>query len=230
MKINVVVAVLLLCTFVLGQHQSLKGQQKEQAVKEASLRRELLAMVNEDQQVRVAMLKALGEKGIALEDGKAITDPALLKIVLEQIGKMAAVDQKNRARLKEVVDKHGWPGKSLVGKDGAHAAWLLVQHADGDLAFQKRHLELMKAAPKGDVEAENIAYLTDRVLVAEKKKQIYGTQIQAQGGAFKPYPIEDEASVDKRRGEVGLPPLAEYLKTAQTEFDRLSKKKSEKKQ
>ena len=29
---------------------------------------------------------------------------------------------------------------------------------------------------------------------------------------MEPYPIEDEANVDQRRKEVGLPPLAEYRK------------------
>jgi Family of unknown function (DUF6624) len=230
MNMKVVVPVfLLLGSFVQGQDPDKKGQDKEPAAKEPSLRQELLAMEKEDQQVRASLLKALGEKGVSPGDAKPITDPALLKIFLEQTGKMAAVDQKNRARLKEIVDKHGWPGKSLVGKDGAHVAWLLVQHADGELAFQKRCLELMKAAPKRDVEPADIAYLTDRVLVAEKKKQVYGTQLQGQGGTFTPHPIEDAANVDKRRAEVGLTPLAEYLKTAQAGYDKLSGKKSDKK-
>jgi hypothetical protein len=218
----------LLASSVQGQDPDKRGQDKQPAAKHPSLRQELLAMEKEDQQVRAAVLKALGEKGISPGDGQPITDPALLKIFLEQSGKMAAVDQKNRARLKVVVDRHGWPGKSLVGRDGAHAAWLLVQHADGDLAFQKRCLELMKAAPEGDVEPKDIAYLADRVLVADKKKQVYGTQLQGQAGTFKPHPIEDEANVDRRRAEVELPPLADYLKTAQAEYDKLSGKNSEK--
>ena len=58
--------------------------------------------------------------------------------------------------------------------------------------------------------------LLDRVLVGEGKPQVYGTQ----GKRFEDWkgkepelePIEDEANVDKRRAEVGLPPLAEYVK------------------
>jgi hypothetical protein len=114
----------------------------------------------------------------------------------------------------------------MAGMDGAHAAWLLVQHADADLAFQKRNLELMKAAPKSEVEAMDIAYLTDRVLVAEKKKQVYGTQLVRQGDKYLPKPIQDADNVDKRRADVGLPPLADYLKTAQAEYDKLLGKKN----
>jgi hypothetical protein len=219
---------LLLTASAHGQDSDKNGPVQETAAKEPALRKELLAMEKEDQDIRVAVIQALGEKGISLGDDKPITDPALLKIFLEQSGKMAAADQKSRDRLQRIVDKHGWPGRSLVGKDGAHAAWLLAQHADADLAFQKRCLGLMKAAPHGEVEPRDIAYLTDRVLVGEKKKQLYGTQLLRQGGKFVAQPIEDEANADKRRADVGLPPLAEYLKTAQAEYDKVLEKKSEK--
>jgi hypothetical protein len=222
------VVLLMLATSAQGREPDKQRQDKEPAAHQPSLRRELLAMEKEDQQVRTSVLKALGEKGISLGNNQPITDPALLKVFLEQTQKMAAVDQKNRARLKEMVEKHGWPGKALVGKDGAHAAWLLVQHADGDLDFQKRCLKLMKAAPPGDVEAQDIAYLTDRTLVAQKKKQVYGTQLLQQGSTFKPQPIQDEANVDKRRAEVGLPPLAEYLKSTQAYYEQLSGKRGAK--
>jgi hypothetical protein len=48
--------------------------------------------------------------------------------------------------------------------------------------------------------------------VGEGKKQVYGTQCKLENGEAIPEPIEDEANVDKRRAEVGLQPLAEYLK------------------
>jgi hypothetical protein len=40
------------------------------------------------------------------------------------------VGARNLARLKEIVEQHGWPTISLVGVDGAAAAFLLAQHAD----------------------------------------------------------------------------------------------------
>jgi len=63
-----------------------------------------------------------------------------------------ASDRKTTARMKEIVAKHGWPGKRLIGEDGANAAWLLVQHADANLVFQKQCLALMKPlVDAGDV-------------------------------------------------------------------------------
>jgi hypothetical protein len=125
---------------------------------------------------------------------------------------MMRVDAKHTARMKEVIDKYGWPGKRMVGEDGAFAAWLLVQHADADPAFQKRCLELMQAAPEGEVTKSNVAYLVDRVRVNSGEKQLYGTQFWTVDGELKPRPIEDEANLDKRRAEAGLGTMAEYTK------------------
>ena len=122
------------------------------------------------------------------------------------------VDAKNTARMKEIIAAHGWPGVKLVGSDGASAAWLLVQHADADREFQKQCLERMKkAVEQGDASGRELAYLTDRVLLAEGKKQVYGTQFMTgPDGQTTMRPCEDEANLDQRRASVGLEPIAEY--------------------
>jgi hypothetical protein len=192
----------------------------DEDVKEPVLREELISMVKDDQQLRVDVLKEWAEKGISPLTNKVVTDPALLKLVEQGTRKMAAMDKKTRTRLGEVVKKYGWPGKTLVGPDGAHAAWLMLQHMDNDRPFQKRCLKLMKEAPKGEVEPADIAFLTDRLLIAENKKQIYGTQLIGENGVFRPQPIQDEENVDKRRAEVGLVPMKEYLKQAVAEYEK----------
>ena len=216
---------LLFAAFAHGQDENKKGQDRGAALKEPAIREELLAMEKEDVEIRNSVIKELGEKSIPFGGSGPISDPAMVKAFLEPTRKMNEVDQKHRKRLKEIVKKYGWPGKSLAGTDGAHAAWLMVQHAERYLAFQKRCLKLMKSAPKGEVELQDIAYLTDRLLVAEKKKQLYGTQLQVKGSAFKPRPIEDEPNVDKRRAEMGMSSLAEYLEIAQAEYDKSAGKR-----
>jgi len=136
---------------------------------------------------------------------------ALEQLAGPQLEAMAQVDAENRDWLKKTVGKKGWPGKTLVGPDGAQAAFLLVQHADKDLPFQKRCLKLMQRAPKGDVAPTSVAYLTDRVRLAEGKKQLYGTQVERQDGRWQVRPVEDPAKLDERRQSVGLPPIADYL-------------------
>jgi hypothetical protein len=197
--------------------------------KEPALQEELVTMVKEDQKLRVDVLKEWAEKGISPLTNKVVTDPALLKLVEQGTRKMAAMDKKTRTRLGEIVKKHGWPGKSLVGQDGAHAAWLMLQHMDNDRPFQKRCLKLMKELRKGEVEPADIAFLTDRLLIADRKKQLYGTQLIGENGVFKPQPIEDEDNVDKRRADVGLVPMKEYLKQAVAEYEKAVGKPPEKK-
>ena len=132
----------------------------------------------------------------------------------ELASQIMEVTQKNTARMHQIVDAYGWPGKTLVGEDGANDAWLLVQHADEDREFQKRCLELMAAAGPKEVSQGSFAYLVDRVRVGEGRPQVYGTQFWTdESGQFGPRPIEDEALVDERRAGVGLGPLAEYRKT-----------------
>jgi tetratricopeptide (TPR) repeat protein len=171
------------------------------ALKEPKLARELNQRMQEDQIARrkIEPLMKNGQ-GMAMEP----------KLVRE----IERIDTENTAWLKDVVDKHGWPGKSLVGEQSAQAAWLLVQHADRDPAFQRRCLDLIVAAhKKGETTGQQVAYLTDRVLLKEGKKQLYGTQFSTINGELKPQPIEDEANVDVRRKEMGLGTLADYAKS-----------------
>jgi len=124
---------------------------------------------------------------------------------------VSAIDAENLAWLAGVVADVGWPGKSMVGDDGAHAAWLLAQHADGDPAFQRVCLDLLAAATvRGDAAPRELAYLTDRVLLAEGQPQLYGTQCIGRDGQWVPRRLRDPGTVDDRRAAMSLPPLADY--------------------
>ncbi|HEY3894324.1 MAG TPA: DUF6624 domain-containing protein, partial [Pseudonocardiaceae bacterium] len=125
---------------------------------------------------------------------------------------VARIDQDNTQWLSHVVDRHGWPGLGLVGRQGAAAAWLLAQHADREPDFQRRCLALMTAMPAGEVEPGHVAYLTDRALLAEGSPQLYGTQIQRVEGVHQPCDLADPDSVDERRASMGLESLADYLR------------------
>lgn len=122
------------------------------------------------------------------------------------------LDHDNTAWLKQVVATQGWPPISKVGRDGAQQAWLLVQHADADPAFQEQVLALMQVAvAKGEASGSLLAYLTDRVRRAQGKPQVYGTQFgPIVDGKLEPEPMEDVEHVDARRAAVGLGTMAEY--------------------
>ena len=134
-----------------GQEQSQPTHANVQSVQNNALRLELLAMTKEDQDARVKMLRELKQQGVPIGQKLDPSDAKTMAIMAKVAEELSAIDSKNRTRLKEIVDQHGWPGKSMVGKDGAHAAWLLAQHADADLEFQKKCLALMQALPEGEM-------------------------------------------------------------------------------
>lgn len=128
----------------------------------------------------------------------------------------ASTDRLNMAEAKRIIDQYGYPGYALVGKRGSGRFWAIVQHCDDDLKFQEKVLKLMDAAVrKKDADAIDFAYLTDRVLVSRKKKQVYGTQTRLNKETHKyvPFPIAQPETLDQRRKSIGLASLAEYLKS-----------------
>ena len=139
------------------------------------------------------------------------------KYFWSQFGKrLQEVDKANTMDLKALLKVHGWFKVSAFGKQADHNAWLLVQHADHDLEFQKNILEQLESLLKTkDTNPANYAYLYDRVAVSpqqkNKLKQRYGTQGQCRGeGLWEPHPIEDIDNLDQRRESVGLETMQDY--------------------
>ena len=163
----------------------------------AELRTNLIDMAEEDQRIRSELAKT-GE----LFDGYA--------------PRMEEVHVRNASRLKSVIEEYGWPGKSLVGEDGARAAWLILQHAIGNPNLLRKCLPILQEAVRqGEIEPVDVAYLEDRICFFERRPQRYGTQLDwNETGELIPWLLEDPEKVDEYRGSVGLGPLAERLEDA----------------
>jgi hypothetical protein len=161
------------------------------------LRQRLLAMAEEDQRIR-SELAATGELFHGYHP------------------RMEEVHRRNAQALTDVIAAHGWPGKSLVGADGAQSAWLVLQHAIGNPALQRGCLPLLQAAvTRGEMEPAHPAYLEDRIRSFEGRPQRYGTQLDwDEEGRMCPLPLEDPDRVDEYRRAVGLGPLAERVAQA----------------
>ena len=173
-----------------------------------ALRADLLSMLAPDRSIRLQIMTQMEKTGAKL------TIPMLWLAL-----RMTLIDRSNTARLRGIVDKYGWPDESLVGQDGASAAFLLVQHADRNPAFQKQCLPLLQAAAeRGEASKSDMAMLTDRVLVAEHQKQLYGTQCKMKDSVVLVDPIEDSVNVDQRRAGVGLCPLSTYVQVVTYSF------------
>lgn len=153
----------------------------------------LLKMKTQDQAVR----EVIKQSGVNLSQA--------------QVDRITDTDAKHTRQLKAIISEHGWPSVSLVGKDGVQAAFLLVQHSP-DIAFQKAMLPHILHAYQNNqgITGQEVALLTDRVLVKTGQPQKYGTQADITSNTVTFFPIADADNVDKRRAEMGLPPLTDY--------------------
>ena len=127
---------------------------------------------------------------------------------------MAALHRANAERLRAILHDHGWPAPPIFGAEVTDAAWLIVQHAIGEPAFQRVMLVRLQAeVAAGRLPAARAAMLDDRIRAFEGRPQRYGSQVDwDEQGELNPWPpVEEPDMVDDRRHAVGLPPLAEQL-------------------
>ncbi|MCA6435994.1 MAG: hypothetical protein IM600_17095 [Bacteroidetes bacterium] len=122
-------------------------------------------------------------------------------------------DAINLVKVKAIIDKYGWLGPDEIGYQGNSTLFLVIQHSDQ--VTQEKYLPLMREAVKNKkASGADLALLEDRILLGQGKKQIYGSQLSmdSRTGQYFLSPIEDEINVNKRRAEVGLEPIEEYVK------------------
>ena len=98
----------------------------------AALAQELMRRFRSDQEARKELIGYLASHKLVGKVEVDKLDPLIAAGYKLATGRVRDEDRRNIAWMKEVVAKHGWPGKSLVGFVGAQNAWLLVQHADDD--------------------------------------------------------------------------------------------------
>ena len=194
----------------LGVLRSVDGQ----CVQYPDIAEGLLERFKLEQDVRNDFGEAQRRLGLAGTDmgAKQREYPILGRTLTEDARVMGDIDRANQEWIKDVLARIQWPSKSKVGKRAAHAAWSIVQHADNDIALQKRALELM-TAERSDVDNEDFAYLTDRILNNLGEPQVYGMMpMRNASGELVAKPVIDPANVDKRRAEIGLMSLSEYIR------------------
>jgi hypothetical protein len=127
--------------------------------------------------------------------------------------KIRLKDSVNLIKIVAVLNEYGWLGTDVVGNNGNSTLFLVIQHAD--LKTQEKYLPMMREAVKnGKAFGSSLALLEDRIEIRNGRKQIYGSQISMDPDTKKHYvsALIDPDNVDRRRLEVNLPPLAEYVK------------------
>jgi hypothetical protein len=129
-------------------------------------------------------------------------------------------DSLNQIKVALILNKHGWLGKEIIGEQGNTTLFLVIQHSD--IVMQEKYLPMMRDAVKqGNAKASSLALLEDRVALRQGKRQIYGSQIAWNliTNEYYVLPLYDPDNVDKRRAEVGLQPLSDYLSNLNLKWD-----------
>lgn len=119
----------------------------------------------------------------------------------------------NEQKIRHILDTHGWPKKEAIGEQGNWTICNVIQHSDNEIRI--KYLPLMRQAvmnknlaPRFLVRAE------DRIATEKGDLQIYGGQMKyyPETKSFNLWPVYDPENIDVRRAEIGLEPIAEFLK------------------
>lgn len=123
-----------------------------------------------------------------------------------------AHNSTNLVIVEKILAEYGWLGIDKVGTNGNTALWLVIQHSN--INVQEKYLPMIKeAVSKRKATPEHLAMLEDRIALRHGDKQIYGSQINKdpETGLYFVMPLIDPDNVNKRRFEVCMEPLQEYL-------------------
>lgn len=176
-----------------------------------ALTESLDAILQNDQRYRQAFME------IEITHGQSSNEMKELKKI------MAANDSINSMKVQTILNSQGWPAADIAGPESGTAIFLVIQHSD--LKTQEKLLPHVKDAVKTKkIPSSYLALLEDRMAIDKGKKQKYGSQVgRDSSGNYYLEPLEDPKGVDLRRAEIGLGPLADYLKQWHIEWPEKKK-------
>ena len=119
----------------------------------------------------------------------------------------------NERKVKTILDKYGWPTKEMIGEQGNWTICNVIQHSDNEIHI--KYLPIMRKAVKDKkLEPRFLVRAEDRIATEKGELQIYGGQMKfyPETKSFNVWPVYDPVNIDKRRAEIGLEPIAEFLK------------------
>lgn len=216
-------------------HLTIAAQKKWSNYKHTSIDTDLEAIRNDKRWVTVIekirsnkreLQKGMSLKMIETLDSIYITDQKYrhqLSIVEKEFGRKSEevqalwktivhYDSINTEKVVTILDKYGWLDPKDVGKSGSQTLFLVIQHTN--ISIQQRYLPMMRQAVKDKkASPSGLALLEDRVALRTGGKQVYGSQIgRDKDGKYYVSPLIDPENVDKRRTEVGLGTISNYVK------------------
>jgi len=127
----------------------------------------------------------------------------------------AANDSSIFSRIELITKKFGYPSKEMVGEEYTTLFFLISSYG---IDIKDKYYDLIvDAAQKGILDKKDVSFFVDKVKVAHKLSQVYGTQfVYTNNNEMLYYPIADINAVNNKRKEVGL----EDLKISELKFTK----------
>ncbi len=119
----------------------------------------------------------------------------------------------NEKRITSILDNNGWPTKEKAGENGNWTICNVIQHSENEIRI--KYLPMMRrAVSEKKLEPRFLVRAEDRIATERGDLQIYGGQMKyyPETKSFNIWPVFDPINIDKRRADIGLEPIAEFLK------------------
>jgi VWFA-related protein len=140
----------------------------------------------------------------------------------KKTGDVATLRQENIVRVCSILNKRGWPMRSVVGKDGSDAFLVLLSRALPIAMQIELYPLVIDAFEKAEIDpGELIAGYVDRLRLSIGQKQLFGSQVYVRGGFLVMAPIEQPSRVDQRRAEFKMTPLRSYERFLEITYQKL---------
>ncbi|MFK7775461.1 MAG: DUF6624 domain-containing protein [Saprospiraceae bacterium] len=144
----------------------------------------------------------------------------------DKSSKTEAGDLENLNMVISIIENCGMPTLNDVSKNQLETIWLVIQNAPNK--YMEKYVDIFIASAKqGDFQHTELAMIKDRMLRAEGKAQVYGTQVSMnkRTNKWEFYNLANPEYVNQRRKEIGLIPLEKYLTHFKLTFDVPQKEK-----
>ena len=150
---------------------------------------------------------------------QGLDEGALTYVDATIAGEWCPINVANAEWLKRQLRDHGWFKVSAYGADADAAAWLIVQHARHDTAFQEEVVAMLEPLwESGETKGGNFAMLYDQAAHYAGRLGRFGAMGTCTApGVWTPEPLEDGAAVDAWRRRAGMPPHAQLIATRSKE-------------
>ncbi len=169
----------------------------------------------QNQMIRMAIFNSpLNPYEVDCSKIEKLIDSAFIKDQVNRSNINLLIDRENTELIESIKLHCGFDKIVDLGQDAVYKTFMIIQH--GPSKIRRKYLEIfIELSRQGHLDSSELAMMIDRTLIESGEKQLYGTQFKKdiQSGEIEFLPIEDPKNVDKRRADMNLGKLEEYLQS-----------------